>query len=392
MKKKILTSLVLTLVLFANNGLNAQELLLLEKFAYADDIQLIPNAEAGSDNSSNTTTGWWTLNNGRSERNSNFSIWPANLYYEGYTIADDETNSLAFTDVAGQHVYKIFTQNNDLKPYTGPRTMFASFLLNIPLGNATSSDLTKNQEFFFALKAEAGGKDYNYYGRIFMKSDGNTFQLALAKYSNPTGNTLQWTTNSYDNGTTYLIVMKYELGGLNGTNRDEEVEAGYDDKITLYVNPKLGTFPPTMFTLTYSKPKEGDAYRYSGSNILIGGLSGVYLRAPEAKGFIADYLMDDIRVADSWAGLFLKDAVGLNTQTVNSFNAYVNKTKEELVIETAESGISNFTIMSINGNVLKTGSINESRTTINIENLSKGVYLISLKDNSDIHTLKFLKP
>lgn len=382
MKKSIL---ILALSLTISSNINAQ-LLFHETFDYTPGEPLVANPKASSDNITNTRTGWLTLVQGNSNVNC-FDISPNNLLYEGYSQPGDNSRSLQVLDNQGQDVFKAFVDKNGGESYLGPKTIYASFLINIPSGTTTPSnpdnvdDGGANGDFLFALKANPSGSDYNYYGRIFIKAMGSTSRFALGKYSNKSS---AWSM-PFNNGQTHLIVMKYELGGLNGETRDQEVANGYDDKITVYINPTDFSNEPARATLTYENSTEGDAYRFSGSNQVIGGLAGVYFRTPDSKkGYIPECLIDDIRVSETYAGLF---DFSTGIQNTKNEDITIGYNKDSQTINIVSGDTIAYNIYSINGIKIKGGCLASGQNFIKMENTNKGIYLIEIK-SEDSRTVK----
>lgn len=100
-------------------------------------------------------------------------------------------------------------------------------------------------------------------------------------------NTLSTTTDEYNYGTTYLIVVKYTF-----------VDDVTNDIVTLYVNPAK-TAEPTTANAIYSSGNDGDA------STSYGGITAIELRQGQTSTKKAATLtIDAIRVATTWAELF----------------------------------------------------------------------------------------
>jgi hypothetical protein len=363
---------------------NAQQLLMEENFDYQEGAALIANAVSGSDNAANTLTGWLTLAQSRSDIKC-FNISSVGLFYQGYP-SSGKGKAVIAEDNSGQDVFKPFVDKNEGIPYVGPKTIYVGLMINVPFGSSTNAASAK--DFLIAIKATTGPTDYNYYGRIFIKSDGANTNFALGKYSS---NSSAWSGN-YANGATHLLVLKYVMGGLNGTNRSEEVAAGYDDKMHLFINPYISLSEPLVPTLSYESAAEGDAYRYSQSNVLIGGLSSVYMRTPDnAAGSIpTTTVVDGIRVAESWSALFTTTTGVDDVVKQNGFTYRTDKENQLIDIDITSPGYRNYQLIAMNGNVVKAGNIDGNKAAVSTGGLAKGVYLLTMQGNNGPDTAKII--
>lgn len=80
------------------------------------------------------------------------------------------------------------------------------------------------------------------------------------------------------------------------------------------------------------------------------------------------------------------------TKTEN-FNINPNPVKDVINIsmKTSVFGDLRYEIFNINGQIISKGSLNEGENRINSTDLSKGIYFITLKTNSETQTIKFIK-
>jgi len=379
MKTKKITPFIIAFFALMSPGLNAQ-LLFEETFDYTPGAELVAGAVAGSDNAANTLTGWLTLNNSKSNIQA-FSIAAIDLYYPGYPPSG-KGKAMAYESIAGQDVFKSFCNNNNGKSYIGPKTLYVSFLINVPFGNATTE--TTINDFIFAIKASPDAADFNYYGRVFIKSNGTNVQFALGKYSSAMS---AWSGN-YANGSTHMLVMKYTMGGLNGTDKNSEIAAGYDDKVDLFINPNAASTPPVSPTLHYENAAEGDAYRYSTAGPIIGGLAAVYFRNSDTKpGNTPSCYIDGIRVAESWASIF-EDVNAVNNVKETSFKYSVDNVQKLIKIISMEKKFDSYEIMSVNGTVIQKDNLQSNEAVIPTDNMAKGLYLLNMKGKDGIETAK----
>ena len=345
----IIFALILTSV-FAN----AQNLLLREDFAYPAGIPLVANPIISTENI-DPTTGWRTMNNINSVTNS-FNIVSPALTYAGYDPAGTG-NAMKILDNAGQDIFKSFSP---AAPIVGPATIYISFLINVPPGDKNGTD------FIFGIKYTNSGLDANYFGRLFITVTGNDVFFGISKSTSPAGAT---TTTAYKTNTTYLIVMKYFCGGLNGTTTTEET-GKFDDKIDLFINPTWTTTEPATPTLTYSNVADKDAYRYSSTNTIIGGLAAIYFRTPTA-GAIPEATFDAIRVMDKWG---LRTGVNDMGQQ-KTFSVYTDEAAKRLTVKMdKDAGFNQYDVYSMTGQQMTRGKVNQSDFSINVANCPTGTY------------------
>jgi photosystem II stability/assembly factor-like uncharacterized protein len=80
------------------------------------------------------------------------------------------------------------------------------------------------------------------------------------------------------------------------------------------------------------------------------------------------------------------------TQIVNSLKIYPNPASDKITVEISSNpSKSELSILNINGQELITGQITESRTQLDISNLSEGVYFVRLTGEKTVQLGKFVK-
>jgi hypothetical protein len=72
--------------------------------------------------------------------------------------------------------------------------------------------------------------------------------------------------------------------------------------------------------------------------------------------------------------------VGINENVANKVSIYPNPTSDVLNISTNSNDLSELTVKDISGKIVLSQKFN-TKITINIENYSKGIYLIDVKNN-----------
>lgn len=298
-------------------GINAQNLLLEEYFEYEAGTNLITDTITLSDNMDGVT-GWSTSSNKNSGQ-TRFTIADAPLTYEGYA-GSGIGNALLFTPQSktGQSVFKNWGHGvlND-------STIYIAFMIQFPKQEVNYA----SPDYFMGIKMEPSATTTNFAGRLYASVEamdeitgvpftGQEISFGINKSSDGKA---EWTKPEnepyFTFDKTYLIVMKYHVGKLNGKTAAEE-KGNYDDEMWLYINPTLGAEPATA-NLYQKDPNGKDAYRLSGSGKEMGSLRGFYLRGgePGKANTIAPYIIDGIRVGYAWEDVIGKQTALDNTRT-----------------------------------------------------------------------------
>ena len=368
MKNKLTN--ILFACLLSSTFASAQTVLLREDFAYPAGIPLVANPIISTENI-DLVTGWRTMSNTNSATNA-FNVVTPGLTYAGYDPAGTG-NAMKILDNAGQDIFKSFSPAASI---AGPVTLYFSFLINVPPGDKTGAD------FIFGIKYANSGLDANYFGRLFVTVTGNDVFFGISKSTSPAGAT---TTTAYKTNTTYLIVMKYFCGGLNGATTTEET-GKFDDKVDLFINPTWTTTEPATPTLTYSNPADRDAYRYSATNTIIGGLAALYFRTPTA-GAIPEATFDGIRVMDRWG---LRTSVN-DIDQQKTFSVFTDQAAKRLTVKMdKDADFNQYDVYSMTGQQLTTGKVNQTDFSINVANCPTGTYILKMKGDKTTQTTKFV--
>ena len=210
---------------------------------------------------------------------------PGSLTYPGYAPTG-VGNSIFLNSGGGsrEDVHKLFPTQ-----YSG--SVYASFLVNVDTATAG--------EYFFHFSTNPHTTAYR--GRVSARTDGaGGFQFGLSKGQSSTS--AVYTTNSYNYGETYLLVVKYTIA-------DTSVAA--DDSVSLFINPVITDVEPAA-----------DLTNNDGLSDMFPG--GVSLRQGSA---ITNVQIDGIKVSNSWADIIPVE--------LTSFAASVNGTSVNLNWSTA---------------------------------------------------------
>ena len=280
-------------------GAYAQSMQMEEYFDYADRVgtPLITDTVAKSDNFDGVT-GWSTQANNAAGA-TRFYIAEDPLEYEGY-VGSGIGNALQFRpeEKAGQAVFKPYAHGTK-----NDSTIYIAFLIRF---EDNGQDCT-GSDYFWGMKLENKADDSNFGARIFAKVEheinghsmkGEEISMGIVKNS---GGSTTWVTNdgpflTFDE--TYLFVVKYHVGVLNGATADEEA-GHYDDEMWLYINPTIGTEAENKPALYNADPNCKDFWRLTSKGTEMGSARTIYLRSGDA-GSMPQYTIDGIRAANTW--------------------------------------------------------------------------------------------
>lgn len=365
MRKKIFTSIIACAFLSIN--LLQAQLILVEDFDYDAGRALVADAISGSDNYDGVT-GWATQQNSMAGDNC-FNITDGPLYYNGY-VASGIGNAMKYTGEAGQGVFKIFE-----KGIKNDSTVYISFMINFP-----STEIITGGDYFLGIKMEPQASSTNWGGRLFAQVDpgypGEEVTLGINKMS--AGTTTWVNSNSgpfFPANTTHLMVVKYYIGTLNGTNVTEET-GNYDDVMSLYVNPPLDGTEPAEPILIHRDPNQKDIYRYTESGSIMGSARGLYFRS-SALGNAPAFTIDGIRVGTKWEEV-IPASTGLKNTTNNNFSHYVDDSKQ-IIVTASNFNYSTYELVSLSGQKVMSGSLKDDNNRIDASSLTAGVYILNLQ-------------
>lgn len=240
--------------------------ILVENFDYTAGSLLIANG--------------WSAHSG-SGSNSIDVIVPG-LSFTGYPSSN--IGGAAQVDNTGEDVNKAF-------PASTSGALYAAFLIKVNSSSVAG-------DYFFHFMESSVSTIFK--GRVWVKqgSSSTKFYLGVAK----TGTTpaVAYSTDQFDVGTTYLLVLKYQFNSSSGN----------DDVVKLYVNPTLGSSEPDTPTVTASDNTTADFTTTSAIGIRQGGST----TAP-------NLIFDGVRIAANWT-----DATSDLTAPAPIFNPLNNAT------------------------------------------------------------------
>lgn len=315
--------LFLILFLFTSINLDAQ-LLVDEEFTYTVGTTLVSNG--------------YTAHSGAGTNSP--AVIAGNLTYPSYGSAG-LGNRLQLVNT-GEDIHKTLTTDVT----TG--TVYASFLVNVDSARTLG-------DYFFHLGPNPISTTFR--ARVFVKLAQNGNLSFGASFGSTTTVTPTYTDSIYLSGTTYLVVVAYQI--VDGTN---------NDVVKLWINPDLsGIEPASLLTITDAGQTDiaigSFAFRQGGS------ASGPYLK------------LDGLRIFTSWNQVVPVE--------LTSFSASVNGANVSLNwITASETNNSGFEVerKTENSNWQRIGFVNGNGTTTEKQvytysdkNLSIGKYIYRLK-------------
>jgi hypothetical protein len=212
-------------------------LLLEENFAYAADALLTDNGWTAH---SSGGTAAITVNNG------------------GLTFTDyaSVSGNAALVDNTGEDVNKTFTE-------VSSGAVYVSFLVKV---DAIAAG------YFFNIGPSTISTTFR--GRVFIQDNGGNLQFGLSKGSN----TGTFSSNNYSTGTTYLLVLKYEI-----------VDGASNDVVSLFVFEDLDDFSTEPETPTIGPLTDGAITDINPGSVALRQYSS-----------LQNVVVDGIRISEAW--------------------------------------------------------------------------------------------
>jgi subtilisin family serine protease len=135
--------------------------------------------------------------------------------------------------------------------------------------------------------------------------------------------------------------------------------------------------------------------------ILCGGIASLWQAVPElsptevmdyVRQSASQYTMPDDFLGYGIPDLALARTLGVEDETLDGFSVYPNPVKDELKFNIpVESNNLNITIYTSLGQEVKTVMLSQNVSTINVANLSSGIYVMTISTQRQSKTLKFIK-
>lgn len=272
---------------------------------------------------------WTNVNSG-----DNVLLVAGNLNYTGITSTG---NSISFSG-AGIDVRTPFTTTNS-------GTVYASFLATASDLSNVTVDLTNT---YFAFFTDAAGATTN--ARIWIRKNGTQYQYGLGTGTAPTN----WSANLYNASETQYLVLGYDFT----TNL-----------LSLYENPTIAGSSSSTVSVTPS-----------AAFTAFGGFMFRQDGATNTPTMIIDELTINTTPTFTLSSSSFSQIDGLKM--------YPNPAKNNLFIETALNSDINVSIVNMLGKeVVNTNVVNN---TVNVSNLTSGIYIVKITEEGKTSTKKLI--
>jgi hypothetical protein len=264
----------------------------------------------------------------------NVLVVTGNLNYTGITSTG---NSISFSG-AGIDVRTPFTTTNS-------GTIYASFLATASDLSNVTVDLTNT---YFAFFTDAAGANTN--ARIWIRKNGTQYQYGLGTAAAPTN----WSANLYNANETQYLVLGYDFT----TNL-----------LSLYENPTIAGSSSSTVSVTPA-----------AAFTAFGGFMFRQDSATTTPTMIIDELTINTTPTFTLSSSSFSQIDGLKM--------YPNPTKNNLYIQTALNSDINVSIVNMLGKeVVNTKVVNNS---VNVGNLTSGIYIVKITEEGKISTKKLI--
>jgi len=280
---------------------------------------------------------WTSANSGDA-----VTVVAGNLNYTGITPVG---NSVSFSG-SGAEAYTPFTTTTE-------GTIYASFLFNVTdMANVT----TDGSETVFAALAGTTPSLYNV--RLFYKKVGEQYQIGLASTGTTTTN---YTTTSYSVGDTVYVII-----GFNYTN----------NTLSAWINPTLATLSAsTPATLTEVLTELPEDYTFGG-----------FVLRQDDSARTPSITVDELRIVTDIADLALS-TVGFDA--ISGLKVYPNPATGGIVnIASDANAVKAVVIYDMVGKQV-VNTVTENGT-VNVSNLSAGIYIVNITEEGKTATRKLV--
>ena len=240
---------------------------------------------------------------------------------------------------------------------------YFSTVINMP--NVTGlHPNTATGDYSIALGTTAGASLTALPARIYFRTGtvADTFNIGVLNNSGGTA-APSFVATDFAINTPIFVVVKYD----RGTNT-----------ASLFVNPALDSTEPTATTTNAT-----------GTTAAPTQIASIALRqGGNATAGTGNVEFDDIRIADNWTYVTTSVLGSSSFSQIDGLKMYQNPSKNNLFIETALNSDINISIVNMLGKeVVNTKVINN---TINVSNLTSGIYIVKITEEGKISTKKLI--
>lgn len=289
------------------------------------------------------------------------SDFGSSLNYPGITTP--QGNRTLITSAQSEDVNLAFTT-----PVT--TTAYASFLMKV-VDNSTMAVNTQSTVpgyiIHFARNSGADIGSTGWVSRLCVRkgSSASTFNLGIL---NTTGGSAGLTDlygnavpTEYQVGTTYFVVLKYDMTGTNG-------------QTSIWINPTVASENTPTHTSSF------------GTSAKIPEVASLAFRQSNNAGAVE---VDEVRLGQTWAEVVGSAFLSNNEVTLKK-TALISNTLVEDGFTLLTKNSAKIEIYSPAGSLVKSLTA-ASNTYINASTLIKGTYIVKITENNKVTTVKIIK-
>jgi trimeric autotransporter adhesin len=243
-------------------------------------------------------------------------------------------------------------------------SFYCAFLMKITANPTT----TTNQPYCVTF---SGGDFFTHAARLMLYQGSSTNKVKVGVRKGGGGNPDVYASTEFDLNTTVLLVMKFKQG-----------TAVNDDEVKLYINPSLT-----------AEPNTADAMQGAGVPDFAGtGVDRMTIRNNGGTS-TPDGFIDEIKIAKKWSDIFtstIPNFISINEKS--NLNIAPNPASASITISNIKANDYTIRLFNTLGENMLTKKGKTERTTIAINHLAKGIYVVQIEANESVlATQKFEK-
>ena len=219
-------------------------------------------------------------------------------------------------------------------------------------------------DYSIALGVTAGASLTALPARIYFRTGtvADTFNIGVLNNSGGTA-TPSFVATDFAINTPIFVVVKYD----RGTNT-----------ASLFVNPALDSTEPAA-----------TATNATGTTAAPAQIASIALRqGGNATTGTGNTEFDDIRIADNWTYVTTSVLGAASFSQIDGLKMYPNPTKNNLFIETALNSDINVSIVNMLGKEVVNAKV--TNNTVNVSNLTSGIYIVKITEEGKTSTKKLI--
>ena len=278
------------------------------------------------------------------------------------------TGSIPYTGIVaqGNKIALVAGNTEDINKSCGTAiTTVAYFSTVINMPNVTGlHPNTAIGDYSIALGATTGASLTALPARIYFRTGtvADTFNIGIL---NNSGGTVapSFIATDFAINTPIFVVVKYDRTS---------------NTASLFVNPALDSTEPAA-----------TATNVTGTTLAPTQIASIALRqAGNATTGTGNVEYDDIRIADNWTYVTTSVLGAASFSQIDGLKMYPNPTKNNLFIETALNSDINVSIVNMLGKEVVNAKV--ANNTVNVSNLTSGIYIVKITEEGKTSTKKLI--